>query len=86
MVRLAQKAFAPGRMPFPLLHIDTGYKFDEMIEFRERFCKEIGADLIVHSNDDAIAANANPWDLGTSRCCGQLKTKGLLAGLAAGWV
>ena len=50
MVRLAQKAFYPGKIPFPLLHIDTTYKFREMIEFRDRFCAEIGARLIVHTN------------------------------------
>src|SRR5471030_663579 len=47
MVRLAQKAFFPGKLPFPLLHIDTTYKFQEMVEFRDRFCAEIGARLIV---------------------------------------
>jgi sulfate adenylyltransferase subunit 2 len=84
MVRLAQKAFYPGRIPFPLLHIDTTYKFREMIEFRDRFCAEIGAKLIVHTNKAAIAAGANPWDLGTSKCCGLLKTRALLDGLAEG--
>ena len=66
MVRLAQKAFYPGRIPFPLLHIDTTYKFREMIEFRDQFCAEIGAKLIVHTNQAAIDAGANPLDLGTS--------------------
>src|ERR687889_2174428 len=64
MVRLAQKAFHPGRIPFPLLHVDTTYKFREMIEFRDRFCAEIGAKLIVHTNKEAIAAGANPFVLG----------------------
>src|ERR1700720_455022 len=50
MVRLAQKAFFPGTIPFPLLHIDTTYKFREMIEFRDDFIAEIGAKLIVHTN------------------------------------
>src|SRR5437899_7916063 len=54
MVRLAQKAFHPGQIPFPLLHIDTTYKFHEMIEFRDRFTREIGAKLIVHINQKAI--------------------------------
>src|SRR4051812_37625183 len=84
MVRLAQKAFYPGRIPFPLLHIDTTYKFREMIEFRDRFCAEIGARLIVHTNKAAIAAGANPWDLGTAKCCGLLKTRSLLDALAEG--
>ena len=84
MVRLAQKAFWPGRIPFPLLHVDTTYKFREMIEFRDRFCADIGAKLIVHTNRAAIDAGANPWDLGTSKCCGFLKTRALLDALAAG--
>src|SRR5208283_4183207 len=54
MVRLAQKAFHPGRIPFPLLHIDTTYKFREMIEFRDEFVRSIGAKLIVHTNQQAI--------------------------------
>src|SRR5262245_3319184 len=58
LVHLARKAFYPGPLPFPFLHVDTGYKFKEMIEFRDRFCKEIGARLIVHRNEDAIAAGA----------------------------
>src|SRR5512133_3210243 len=53
MLRLAQKAFYPGRLPFPLLHVDTSFKFREMIEFRDRFCAEIGARLIVHTNRQA---------------------------------
>jgi sulfate adenylyltransferase subunit 2 len=84
MVRLAQKAFHPGRIPFPLLHIDTTYKFREMIQFRDQFCADIGAKLIVHTNREAIANGANPWDLGTARCCGFLKTRALLDALEAG--
>ncbi len=84
MVRLAQKAFAPGKLPFPLLHVDTSYKFREMYEFRDRYVKEIGADLVVWRNEDAIANGANPFDLGTARCCGLLKTQGLLGALSAG--
>src|ERR1700753_827892 len=61
MVRLAQKAFFPGKIPFPLLHIDTTYKFREMIEFRDEFCASIGARLIVHTNTQAIADGANPF-------------------------
>jgi len=84
MIRLAQKAFHPGPIPFPLLHVDTQYKFKEMIEFRDRFCKEIGANLIVHTNQAAIDGGANPFRLGTERCCGLLKTQALLDGLKAG--
>ncbi len=84
MVRLAQKAFYPGQIPFPLLHIDTTYKFREMIEFRDRFTSEIGAKLIVHINQKAIDEGANPFRLGTQKCCGLLKTRSLLDALAEG--
>ena len=84
MLRLAQKAFYPGKIPFPLLHIDTSYKFPEMIEFRDRYPKEIGAELIVHQNRQALAQGANPFALGTQKCCGLLKTKSLLDALEAG--
>jgi sulfate adenylyltransferase subunit 2 len=84
MVRLAQKAFYPGPIPFPLLHIDTSYKFHEMVAFRDRFCAEIGARLIVHTNRQALADGANPFRLGTQKCCGLLKTRALLDALAAG--
>jgi len=84
MVRLAQKAFYPGKIPFPLLHIDTTYKFREMIEFRDRFTREIGAKLIVHINQKAIDEGTNPFRLGTQKCCGLLKTRSLLDALAEG--
>jgi sulfate adenylyltransferase subunit 2 len=84
MVRLAQKAFYPGPIPFPLLHVDTTYKFREMIEFRDRFCAEIGARLIVHTNQEAIAEGADPFRLGTQKCCGLLKTRALLDALREG--
>jgi sulfate adenylyltransferase subunit 2 len=84
MVRLAQKAFYPGPIPFPLLHVDTTYKFKEMIEFRDNFAKELGVKLIVHSNTAALEAGANPNRLGTERCCGLLKTQSLLDALREG--
>src|SRR5579871_5192635 len=84
MLRLAQKAFYPGKIPFPLLHVDTSYKFPEMIEFRDRYTKEIGAELIVHQNKEALQAGANPFSLGTQKCCGLLKTKSLLDALEEG--
>jgi sulfate adenylyltransferase subunit 2 len=84
MLRLAQKAFHPGKIPFPLLHIDTSYKFPEMIAFRDAYAKEVGAELIVHRNEEALAAGANPFALGTQKCCGLLKTKSLLDALAEG--
>jgi len=76
MVRLAQKAFHPGKMPFPLLHVDTGYKFREMVEFRDRFVQKIGADLIVYKH--AQAGVVNPFQLGTQKCCAILKTQALV--------
>jgi sulfate adenylyltransferase subunit 2 len=84
MLRLAQKAFYPGKIPFPLLHIDTSYKFPEMIQFRDWYAREIGAELIVHSNRKALDEGANPYVLGTQKCCGLLKTRALLDGLEAG--
>jgi sulfate adenylyltransferase subunit 2 len=84
MLRLAQKAFFPGKIPFPLLHIDTSYKFPEMIEFRDSYTRQVGAELIVHKNQEALDAGANPFSLGTQKCCGLLKTKSLLDALAEG--
>lgn len=84
MLRLAQKAFFPGKIPFPLLHIDTSYKFPEMIDFRDWYPRQIGAELIVHMNREALAEGANPFSLGTQKRCGLLKTKSLLDALAEG--
>ena len=84
MLHLARKAFFPQKLPFPLMHVDTGYKFEEMYDFRRRMAEEYEADLIVHRNEEAIGAGANPYDLGTQRCCGLLKTQALLDGLKAG--
>ena len=81
LVRLAQKAFHPGRIPFPLMHVDTGFKFQAMYDFRDRVAAELGATLIVWRNEPAIARGTNPFDLGTQRCCALLKTEGLLTGL-----
>ena len=84
LVRLAQKAFAPGRIPFPLLHVDTTLKFPQMYAFRDRFCREIGVDLRVYQPAEALAAGVNPWDFGTVKCCGLLKTQALLNALREG--
>src|ERR1700737_5372498 len=81
MLRLAQKAFYPGPIPFPLLHIDTGYKFREMIAFRDDYTRQLGVELLVWRNEAALADGANPVALGTQRCCGLLKTTALLDGL-----
>lgn len=84
MVRLAQKAFYPGKIPFPLLHVDTGMKFPEMYEFRDTFCRDIGADLRVYKHEQAIADGVDPYKLGTVKCCSILKTQALLDALAEG--
>lgn len=81
LLRLAQKAFYPGRIPFPLVHIDTTYEYPEMIHFRDSYTREIGAELIVYTNDEAVANGANPYDLGTSKCCHLLRTRALVDGL-----
>ncbi len=84
MLRLAQKAFYPAPIPFPLLHVDTGYKFKEMIRFRDEYTASLGLKLIVHRNEEALAAGTNPIAIGTQRCCGLLKTKSLLDALNEG--
>ena len=84
MLRLAQKAFYPIKPPFPLLHIDTSYKFREMIEFRDRVAADLGLRLIVHSAVKALQEGADPFRLGTQKCCAQLKTGALLDALKQG--
>lgn len=84
LLRLAQKAFSPGQIPFPLLHIDTSYKFREMIEFRDRYTAQLGVKLIVHTNRKALAEGSTPFAWGTQRCCGALKTTALLDALREG--
>ena len=84
MLRLALKAFHPGKLPFPLLHVDTTYKFQEMYEFRDAIARQPGIELIVHTNEEAVRDNANPFDLGTQKCCALLKTQALLDALTQG--
>jgi sulfate adenylyltransferase subunit 2 len=84
MVRLAQKAFHPGRLPFPLLHVDTTWKFREMVKFRDQFCKENNLDLIVHTNWDAIKEGINPFDHGSNKYTGIMKTQALKDALNKG--
>ncbi len=84
MVRLAQKAFAPGPLPFPLLHIDTTWKFRAMYEFRDRFCAEQGFDLRIHRNERAIAEGVNPFDHGSNKYTQIMKTHALLEALRVG--
>ena len=81
MLHLARKAFFPSKIPFPLLHVDTGYKFREMYEFRDSFTKEIGANLIIYRNEDAIEKGFHPSKNGIAKCCGALKTQALLDAL-----
>jgi sulfate adenylyltransferase subunit 2 len=81
MLHLAWKAFAPLALPFPLLHVDTGYKFPDMYRFRDQCVERYGARLIVHRNEPAIAAGTHPARVGVARCCGLLKTEALLQAL-----
>ncbi len=80
LIHLARKAFWPGALPFPLLHVDTGYKFPEMNAHRDRVARECGAELIVHRSDQA--GKMHPTVVGLQRCCGVLKTKALLDAMA----
>ena len=77
MLRLAQRAFAPAPLPFPLLHIDTTWKFREMIAHRDRVAREIGAELIVYTNADGLAKNINPFDHGSNKYTTVMKTDAL---------
>src|SRR3981189_3271447 len=67
MVRLAQKAFFPGKLPFPLLQVDTAWKFKEMGTFRDAFCKTNGFDLLVHTNTAPESVGMNPFDHGSQK-------------------
>jgi sulfate adenylyltransferase subunit 2 len=84
MARLALKAFYPAKPPFPFLHVDTTWKFREMIEFRDRFARENGIDLIVHINQDGVRQGVNPFQHGSHKHTQVMKTQGLLQALAAG--
>jgi sulfate adenylyltransferase subunit 2 len=84
LVRLAQKAFYPGKLPFKLLHIDSTWKFREMIQFRDDFCKAEGLELLVHHNAEGKAAGVNPFDYGSRKYTDIMKTQALLQALDAG--
>ena len=84
LVRLAMKAFHPGPLPFPLLHIDTGWKFREMIAFRDAFCREHGLRLIVHTNKAPEARALDPVTAGSKKWTDVMKTQALLQALSAG--
>ncbi|MBF6057938.1 sulfate adenylyltransferase subunit CysD [Thiomicrorhabdus heinhorstiae] len=77
MLHLAQKAFFPGPPPFPLVHVDTTWKFKEMIEFRDRRAQEVGMDLIVHINPRGKEMNISPFEHGSSMHTDIMKTEGL---------
>lgn len=77
MLHLARKAFFPGTLPFPLLHVDTGWKFREMYEFRDRTAKEYGFELLVHKNPEGVAMGINPFVHGSAKHTDIMKTEGL---------
>ena len=81
MLRLAQKAFAPGPLPFPLLHVDTTWKFQAMYRFREETQRALGFRLLVHKNERALAEGINPFDHGSNRYTQIMKTHALLEAL-----
>ncbi|MBK7584933.1 MAG: sulfate adenylyltransferase subunit CysD [Myxococcales bacterium] len=84
MLHLARKAFHPGPLPFPLLHIDTTWKFRDMITFRDQFCSSLGLDLRVHTNAQGLAEGINPFDHGSQKYTTVMKTQALLQALTAG--
>ena len=77
MAHLAMKAFKPGKPPFPFLHVDTTWKFSEMIKFRGEFAKRYGVDMIVHTNQEGVEQGMNPFDYGSNVYTGVMKTQGL---------
>ncbi|MCG9737522.1 sulfate adenylyltransferase subunit CysD [Shewanella insulae] len=77
LLHLARKAFYPGKIPFPLLHVDTNWKFREMIEFRDRMAKQYGFDLIVHKNPRGLEMNISPFTHGSAKHTDIMKTEGL---------
>ena len=81
MVRLAEKAFYPGKVPFPLMHIDSKWKFKEMIEFRDKYAKDHGWDLLVEYNKEAFEAGVGPFTHGSKVHTDLMKTQALLAAL-----
>jgi len=77
MLRLAQKAFYPSKIPFPILHVDTTWKFKEMITFRDKMASELDLNLIVHMNQDGIDRNVSPFTHGSAVYTDIMKTEGL---------
>ena len=81
MLHLARKAFHPGKLPFPLLHVDTTWKFQEMYAFRDLVQERFGVELLVYKNEDAVRQNINPFDHGSQKHTTLWKTQGLLQAL-----
>ncbi len=81
LLHLARKAFFPGTLPFPLLHVDTTWKFREMIAFRDRIARDYGLDLIVHTNTQGVADNVTPFTYGSKKYTDIMKTQALLEAL-----
>ncbi|MBC7201747.1 MULTISPECIES: sulfate adenylyltransferase subunit CysD [Stutzerimonas] len=77
MLHLARKAFFPGKLPFPVLHVDTRWKFQEMYRFREKMVSDMGLDLITHVNPDGVAQDMNPFTYGSAKHTDVMKTEGL---------
>ena len=77
MLHLARKAFFPGRLPFPVMHVDTRWKFQEMYRFREQMVNEMDLDLITHINPDGVAQDINPFTHGSAKHTDIMKTEGL---------
>ena len=77
LLHLARKAFAPGKIPFPLLHVDTDWKFKEMIEFRDQMAKDYGFELLVHKNPEGLAMGIGPFTHGSAKHTDIMKTQGL---------
>jgi sulfate adenylyltransferase subunit 2 len=84
MLHLALKAFAPSKIPFPMLHVDTLWKFKEMIEFRDKRAKDLGFDLVVYSNSEGIDMNISPFEHGSKVHTDIMKTQALKQALDAG--
>ena len=81
MLHLAMKAFYPGKPPFPLMHVDTTWKFKEMIRFRDTYTRSLGIDLIVHINQEGVAAGVGPFTHGSQKHTDIMKTEALKQGL-----
>ena len=77
MLHLARKAFFPGKLPFPVMHVDTRWKFQEMYRFREKMVSEMGLDLITHINPDGVAQDMNPFTYGSAKHTDVMNTEGL---------